>query len=98
VIRIALRSPYYAVRGGSFVLKGLWALRRGLLASRGKTGKITFFVQNFQDADDLDPERIAHCSFKVMTDEGPVSMCEHNARRAEFILKPLPAHPGPGGR
>ncbi|MBK6404784.1 MAG: hypothetical protein IPF66_06975 [Holophagales bacterium] len=25
----------------------------------------------------------------VMTDDGPVSMCEHNARREEIILKPL---------
>ena len=25
----------------------------------------------------------------VMTNEGPVSMCQHNAQRDDFILKPL---------
>ncbi len=24
-----------------------------------------------------------------MTDDGPISMCEHNARRDEFIFKPI---------
>ncbi len=48
------------------------------------------------DAEALDPERIRNCSFMIMTATGPVSMCEHNARRDEFILKPvlLPAQPG----
>ena len=41
------------------------------------------------DSDALDPERIRNCSFMVMTDSGPVSMCEHNSRRDDFILKPL---------
>lgn len=29
----------------------------------------------------------------IMTAEGPVSMCEHNTRRDEYILKPI-ALPG----
>jgi hypothetical protein len=34
----------------------------------------------------------------VMTDDGPVSMCEHNARRDEFILRPIPLRStGPDG-
>lgn len=37
----------------------------------------------------LDLERIRNCSFMVITDDGPISMCEHNARRDEFILKPI---------
>ncbi len=88
VICIAFRNPYYLAKGGAYLLKALWALRRGLLATGGKTGKITFFIQNFQDAKALDPERIANCSFMVMTGRGPVSMCEHNALRDEFILGP----------
>ena len=60
-----------------------------LLASRGRVHKLSFFVQNFMDASALDPERIRACSFMVMTAAGPVSMCAHNARREEFILKPL---------
>lgn len=94
VLKIALRQPYFLVRGGAYLARKLWGVRRELLAG-GKAGKITFFIQNFQDADALDPERIANCSFMVMTDQGPVSMCEHNARRDEYLgFTPLlPAAP-----
>ena len=34
-------------------------------------------------------ERVHACSFMVMTAEGPVSMCEHNAKRDDFILTPF---------
>lgn len=97
VLKIAFSDPYYVVRGGAFLLKGMWALRAGLLSTRGKTGKITYFIENFQDADALDPERVSNCAFMVMTGAGPVSMCAHNARRDEF-LRGLPAHPGAQGR
>lgn len=97
VVLALARRPWWALRGGAFLLSRLWRVRRELLASRGKTGKITFFIQNFMDADALDAERIAHCSFMVMTDDGPVSMCAHNARRDDYILKPLalPTASGP---
>ena len=85
VLKIAFLKPYFVFRGGAYLLRKLWKVRRELLASRGKSGKITFFIQNFQDADALDPERIDNCSFMVMTDQGPVSMCEHNARRDEYL-------------
>ena len=45
-------------------------------------------MQNFQDADALDAERIKHCSFYVATRDGAVSMCEHNARRDDYIIPP----------
>jgi len=51
--------------------------------------QLTFFVQNFMDASELKQERIDACSFMVMTAEGPVSMCQHNASRDDYILKPL---------
>jgi pyruvate-formate lyase-activating enzyme len=89
VLGALLKTPYWATRGGIFLLRKLWPVRRELVAARGKTGKITFFIQNFMDADSLDPERVANCSFMVMTDDGPVSMCAHNARRDDYILKPL---------
>ena len=92
-----LRRPFWALGGGFFLLKKLWPVRRELFRARGKAGKITFFIQNFMDADSLDPERIANCSFMVMTDEGPVSMCEHNARRDDYILKPLALPDAPRG-
>ena len=97
VIAAMLRRPFWTLGGGFFLLKKLWPVRRELFRARGKTGKITFFIQNFMDADALDPERIANCSFMVMTDDGPVSMCEHNARRDDYILKPLALPAAPKG-
>jgi pyruvate-formate lyase-activating enzyme len=94
VIAAALKDPYWLWHGGMFLAAKLWEARRGLWR-RERIGKITFFIHNFMDASALDPERIRNCSFMVMTDEGPVSMCEVNARRDDFILKrvALPIHP-----
>jgi len=53
-------------------------------------GKISFFIQNFMDADSLkgqvESERVQHCSFHVATRDGSLSMCEHNARRDDYII------------
>lgn len=87
MIAAVLRRPSWMLRGGGFLARKLWGVRRELLR-REKTGKITFFVQNFMDADALDEERIRNCSFMVMTDEGPVSMCAHNAERDRYTLGP----------
>ncbi|MEO6326357.1 MAG: radical SAM protein [Thermoanaerobaculia bacterium] len=84
-----VRRPYWALRGGWFVARKAWDLRREIFKARGRTGKLTFFIQNFMDADALVPERLENCSFMVMTDAGPISMCEHNARRNDFIAKPV---------
>jgi hypothetical protein len=62
-------------------------MRRDLLAARGRVHKLSFFVQNFMDASALDPERVHACSFMVMTADGPISMCAHNANRDEFVLR-----------
>jgi hypothetical protein len=83
------RRPQWVGHAVAFFLPKLWKMRRDLLASRGRVHKLSFFVQNFMDASALDPERIHACSFMVMTGNGPVSMCAHNARRDEFILKPI---------
>ena len=83
------RRPAWVGRALAFFLPKLWKMRRDLVASRGRVHKLSFFVQNFMDASALDPERIHACSFMVMTGNGPVSMCAHNARRDEFILKPV---------
>lgn len=83
------RRPAWVGRALSFFLPKLWKMRRDLVASRGRVHKLSFFVQNFMDATALEPERIHACSFMVMTGNGPISMCAHNARRDEFILKPV---------
>ena len=86
VMATVLRSPYWLVRGGAFLASRLWSVRRELWR-RERIGKITFFVHAFMDADALDPERIRNCSFMVMTADGPVSMCAHNARRDDYVLR-----------
>lgn len=62
---------------------------RALWTGRKEIRKLTLIIHNFMDAKDLDPERIAACSFMVATDRGFVSMCAHNAAREAFIRKPL---------
>ncbi len=95
VVASAFRNPYWLLRGGAFLARKLWSAR-GPLLRRRPIGKITFFIHNFMDASALDPERIRNCSFMVMTEDGPVSMCEHNSRRDAYILKPI-ALPGAAG-
>ena len=63
------------------------AIVRAMVRTRSlRVGKLSFFMQNFQDANALDPARIKHCSFYVATRDGAVSMCEHNAKRDDFII------------
>ncbi len=51
--------------------------------------KMSFFIHNFMDACDLDPERIDACVFMAATVDGPMSMCAYNAERDRFLLKPI---------
>jgi uncharacterized Fe-S cluster-containing radical SAM superfamily protein len=85
----AIYQPSWLVRGLKYYLPRLWKIRNEMIASRGKAHKISFFVQNFMDAEHLDPERINACSFMVMTPDGPLSMCAHNAKRDDYILRPI---------
>ncbi len=84
-----LKQPKWWWRMTKHSVKLFKSMSRDLLKSRGKVQKMTFFVQNFMDAEELQQERIDACSFMVMTAEGPVSMCLHNASRDDYILKPL---------
>jgi hypothetical protein len=63
-----------------------WKARADLIAARGRIGKISFFIHNFMDASQLERERCESCSFMVMTPEGPMSMCVHNAKRDKYLL------------
>jgi 7,8-dihydro-6-hydroxymethylpterin dimethyltransferase len=65
-----------------------WQQRHDLITARGKVGKISFFVHNFMDSSQLDKARCESCSFMVMTPEGPLSMCVHNAKRDQYLLVP----------
>lgn len=75
------------------VLRAAWSalreIRIDLIAARGRVHTLSFFVHNFMDACSVEPGRIETCAFKVMTAEGPMSMCLHNAKRDHYILQPI---------
>jgi len=71
----------------------LWAVLWAKLWAKpwrdvGRIGKLSVHVHNFQDAQNLDRQRCEACSFMVMTPEGPLSMCVHNAKRDDYLLVP----------
>ncbi|MBC7692821.1 MAG: radical SAM protein [Methylotenera sp.] len=85
-----IQNPKLATRGVTkLAIPKVMKMLPSLIKSKGKMGKLTFFVHNFMDATQLDCDRIDSCSFMVMTDEGPISMCMHNAKRDDFILKTI---------
>lgn len=84
-----VRQPRWWPHVLRYVLALLWRIKKDLIKARGRVHKLSFFVQNFMDAKHLEQERIDACSFMVMTTEGPVSMCTHNAKRDDYILKPI---------
>jgi len=89
------RAVYQAVEAAAkrrYLRKGLRyfggrALKnwRALATSQGRIRKLSFFMQNFQDATALDHERVDNCSFHCATDDGGVSMCVHNAYRDYYL-------------
>ncbi|MEM8497794.1 MAG: radical SAM protein [Pseudomonadota bacterium] len=88
-LAVLIRRPRWWLKLLQYLAVLLVRMSGDLLKSKGKVHKLTFFVQNFMDAEHLVPERIDACSFMVMTADGPVSMCKHNAARDDYILKPL---------
>jgi len=84
-----LKKPRWFLRFPVFVVALLRPMFRDLFRAKGQVNQLTFFVQNFMDASQLQEDRIDACSFMVMTNEGPVSMCKHNSQRDHYILKPL---------
>ncbi len=71
--------------------KLVWRMKWDLLKAKGNIRKQSYFIHNFMGADQLEQCRIDTCSFMVITHAGPVSMCMHNAKRDDFILKPFKA-------
>ncbi|MGK0297613.1 MAG: putative radical SAM superfamily Fe-S cluster-containing enzyme [Gammaproteobacteria bacterium] len=87
--KILLQKPIWCYRGIKYIATLLWTLRIDLMKSKGRVKKFSIFIHDFMDAKNLEQERIDTCSFMVITTEGPVSMCAHNAKRDEYILKPI---------
>ncbi len=88
-VKIGLKKPSWLMRGLKYGTKKVWRAKKDLIESKGKFNKLSFFIHNFMDADNLVCERVDTCSFMVMTEDGPMSMCAHNAQRDEFITKPM---------
>lgn len=83
-----LRNPKYLFGFARRITRATWKTWPQLLKDGVKIGKISFFVHNFMDASQLERERCEACSFMVMTPEGPISMCVHNAKRDQYLLVP----------
>ena len=84
---IFAQKPAWLTFGGLFAARLVAKVARAMVRTRStRVGKLSFFMQNFQDADALDAARIQHCSFYVATRDGAISMCEHNARRDDYII------------
>jgi 7,8-dihydro-6-hydroxymethylpterin dimethyltransferase len=86
VMRYFARNPGTLVGVLSRMASLAWRERRDFIAAKGKIGKISFFVHNFMDSSQLEKDRCDACSFMVMTPEGPMSMCVHNAKRDDYLL------------
>ena len=100
VARIAgwlARHPGYWPPALRWLGRTAWRMRRDLWKSRLRVRKLSFFIHNFMDACALDPERLGACVFMAATADGPVSMCLHNARRDDTILRPIRLPPSAGG-
>ena len=85
LIVCALAGSAHAVVVKAFDVEALTARASDVVAAKGKVHKLSFVMQNFQDASELDHERIDNCSFHCMTEDGGVSMCVHNAYRDHYL-------------
>ena len=88
-LRCLALNPDIIARGSWWFVRKLWRMRRDLVAAHGRVYKLSFFIHNFMDACHLDPERIKACVFMAATVNGPISMCQYNARRDAAILRPI---------
>jgi pyruvate-formate lyase-activating enzyme len=88
-LRWLSRHPEHLGAILKWTLGKAWRMRVDLLAARGRLRPLSFVLHNFMDAGALERDRVDACAFMVMTRDGPVSMCLHNARRDSFILQPI---------
>lgn len=84
-----LRRPRLLARSLRHFVGLAWRMKRDVARGRGQVTNLGFFIHNFMDAAQLDCERLNACSFMVMTPDGPLSMCVHNAKRDGYLLRPV---------
>lgn len=89
LMKALLRNPRFWSPSLGFMLRKVWCMRGDIARARGRVRKLSFFIHNFMDADQLEHDRCKSCIFTVATANGPISMCVHNAKRDQFILQPV---------
>ncbi|MBC8044270.1 MAG: radical SAM protein [Rhizobacter sp.] len=87
IAKHVLTHPKLLVEALRFLSVHLWRMGWNLAAGGFKVHKLSYFMHNFMHADALDQCRLQNCSFMVMTSDGPIAMCEHNAQRDLYITK-----------
>ncbi|MGF1553781.1 MAG: radical SAM protein [Paracoccaceae bacterium] len=96
--RAVLAAPLTALRAALHVAGRVLRLGPGLVASRGRVARLALFVHNFMDAEALERDRCEACVFRVATEDGPLSMCVHNARRDRHLFRPARVETADGQR
>jgi 7,8-dihydro-6-hydroxymethylpterin dimethyltransferase len=92
VVREILKRPTLALQGIAEAAEVAWRARADLFRAFGAQGglqKISYFIHNFMDASALEQDRLDTCVFMAATQVGPVPMCEFNANRDAYLLRPL---------
>lgn len=89
MIKAVLKRPQLWGPALVYLFTTLSSMLPDIIRARGKVNKLSFFIHNFMDACKLEKDRIQGCVFMVATSEGPISMCMHNAKRDDYILKPF---------
>jgi hypothetical protein len=75
--------------GARWLARKLWTAKWDLWAARGRVHKLSFVIHNFMSACQLEHDRLHACVFMVASPDGPISMCLHNAKRDDYILRPI---------
>lgn len=85
-----LSYPNYVWPICKWALHFLKQIKNDLSINKTKVNSLSFFIHNFMDACNLEQERLDACVFHTMTKDGPVSMCQHNAKRDDYIMQAIP--------
>lgn len=96
--RAFFEAPHLWGKGLNWLARKIWSAKADLWTARGKVHKLTFMIHNFMDACHLEHDRIHACIFMVASQDGPLSMCLHNAKRDEYILRPITVNGAEGKR
>jgi 7,8-dihydro-6-hydroxymethylpterin dimethyltransferase len=90
--RAVLPPPSLLMPGLAWIVALLWRVRADW-AGLAQARKISFFIHNFMDAQHLEADRLEACVFMAAGADGLMPMCEYNAQRDDYLLKPLTLAP-----